>query len=751
VKFEDLYQANFKLLDDAVEDWGLLVRSLTDLQKQAKDGLHDKAVKADWHGVNAAVSKEFIGKTAGEFEDAAKEATSVHNILQDTRNELKHYKEQLHQAIENGRKKNLTVIPSGDGGFIVTMAVHPDRAGHGTKVPDHSVADEDQLRDEVQKILDSAAKSDNTATNVLMALVDESKYGFSGVVYKDRDSAEKAVKEADELAKLARKDPSQLTPADFDKINAGLKQYHDDPLFSEEFTERLGAQGTEKFWLGLTDQREGAHLAYDRGYRFAELQKNLSLTLATASQSDSAGMTAWKQQVIASGNKAVGTHGDVLGFQVMSNLMRNGDFDDRFMTDYGRALMKTERFYTDDGKNVAWQANICPQLNYEGTDGGWDPLNGYLKGLSNNPAAATDFFNDDFIPQDGDHKKAVSNFDYLFKQRHWPMDIHDTHDVHSIAGQNYLAQALEAATTGHPAGEMPTADTPAHTDAQTKLFQEIVSATADKQELLTDRGYMSDSMGQIASEYLPDINRGISDGSPSSPDYKDLAKLYPVDGSVANLDHREINKFLFAVGQNPQGYAAVDVGQKAYMSQLMDYHLNPDLPADHRYPGTHEFLVQHISERSGEISGVLGLGRQQGILGPAHEKDDAYAHAVGQYQNLISGGVGTAVGVGTSFIATPWIGAVAGGAAGTATSAAMTELFQNVQGHAVDNANDDAGAKWQTGLEATQDYARTAADTAAHRYHLSQSLGASAADSARQGYLNGPALVHGQDPGAMSS
>ncbi|MFI2206886.1 hypothetical protein ACH47Z_40485 [Streptomyces sp. NPDC020192] len=258
------------------------------------------------------------------------------------------------------------MIPSGDGGFIVTMAVHPDRAGQGTKVPDHTVAGEDHLRDQVQKILDNAAKSDSTATDVLMALVDESKYGFSGAVYKDRDQAEKAVQEADELAKLARKDPAKLTPADFDKINAGLKQYHNDPLFSEEFAELLGAQGTEKFWLGLNDDREGGHLAYDRGYKYAELQKNLGLTLATASQSDSAGMTAWKQQVIATGNRAVGTHGDVLGFQVMSNLMRNGDFDDTFMNDYGCALMKTERFYTDDGKNVAWQANICPPAQLRG-------------------------------------------------------------------------------------------------------------------------------------------------------------------------------------------------------------------------------------------------------------------------------------------------------------------------------------------------------------------------------------------------
>ncbi|MGM0351442.1 hypothetical protein [Streptomyces sp. Adlamb9] len=743
MKFEDLYQADFKLLDDAVSDWGQLVTNLTDLQKQARDGLHNKAVKADWHGVNAGVSKEFIGKTAGEFDDATKEATSIHNILKDTAGELRTYHQQLHQALDDGRKKNLTVISSGDGGFIVTMAVHPDRAAQGTTVPEHSVTDEDALRDQVQGILNNAAKSDSTASEVLMALVDESQYGFSGVVYKDRDQAEKAVQEADELAKLAKKDPAKLTAKDFDAINKGLKQYHDDPLFSEEFAERLGPAGTEKFWLGLTDNREGGHLAYERGYKYAELQKNLSLTLATASQSDSAGMTAWKQQVIDTGARAVGTHGNVLGFQVMSNLMRDGDFDDQFMTDYGRGLMKTERFYTDDGKNVAWQASICPQLNYEGSDGGWDPLNGYLKGLSNNPAAATNFFNDDFIPQDAHHKSAVSNFDYLFKQRQWPMDSNDIHGVHSTVGQNFLAQALEAATTGHPAGEMPTIDTPAHTPAEADLFKDIVSATADKPELLTDRGYMSDSFGQIASEYLPDINRANSDVP-----HTDL--LYPIDGSAAHLESGDVNKFLFAVGQNPEGYAAVEVGQKAYMSNLLQYHLDPNLSADHRFTGDHKLLVQTVAERSGEVSGMLGQGRMEAIGSTAKGKDDAFDHAVAQYQNLISGGIGTAVGVGTSFIGSPVAGGIVGGAAGTATGSALQWLFQDVQGDAADDAHDNEAKVWQSGLDRNSAYTMHATDLAVKRYHLSPDLVSYASHSAHQGYYNAQAILNGQDPGSTA-
>ncbi|GAA3117221.1 hypothetical protein GCM10017687_33540 [Streptomyces echinatus] len=111
--FNALYHANFKLLDDAVTDWSTLVDHLADLKKDAEDDLHKAALKADWAGVNAQVSREFIGKTAGEFGDAHTQATTIRNVLRDTQGELKSYHQQLTDAVSRGRKKNLTVTDAG--------------------------------------------------------------------------------------------------------------------------------------------------------------------------------------------------------------------------------------------------------------------------------------------------------------------------------------------------------------------------------------------------------------------------------------------------------------------------------------------------------------------------------------------------------------------------------------------------------------------------------------------------------------
>ncbi|MYX31389.1 hypothetical protein GTY75_33030 [Streptomyces sp. SID8381] len=760
---EALRHANFSLLDDAVTDWSTLVTHLEELKKDADDTLRKAANKADWAGVNAQVSKEFIGKTAGEFADAHTQATTIHNILRDTLGELKGYHRQLTEAIARGEKQGMKVS-GGKGAFTVTASEPAD--GNGQKA---TQGDVDALRTEIQGILDKATESDTSASTVLQAISDQSTLGFSDASYKDRDSADAAVKEADALAALAGKKPEDLSVEDFDRLNRGLKKYAEDPLFAERFATDLGPRKTLEFWAGLTDPARGNwDVGHKRLDQFDDLQRNLGLTLAHATQSDSGRMTEWKRGMIELGDKPLyGNHGGPMGFQVMSNLMRTGDYDDQFLKDYGTKLMETDRKLTDKGRhgNGAWQhLGMDPWLNRIGEDSGSDPLTGYLKGLSNSPDAATDFFNQEYVSKDdpdnpferdtdGNGKKgrvSLSNFQYLFEERDWPKES-DSHGDDLHTGQNNLALALEAATTGHPAGELPTVDTPAHNPGQTKLFEDIVASIADDDERLTKNSYMSDSMGQIASEYLPDIDRATTDvdAHPGKDDrdgqeaWERIQKLYPVAGSAAELKHQDVARFLFAVGQNPEGYAAVEVGQKKYMGDLMQYHLNPDLPENQRPHHDLELTVRAIARHSGDVSGTLAMGRNEAVAGPADAKDKDYDYAVSQWKNLLSGTVGTGVGVGTSFIASPAVGAGVGGAAGTATSMVLERLFKDAEGSAKDDAGPKIGEDWQNGRVNNADYTRAAASEAARSYHLAHpsDVGSWAEDESSKAFLDAGVYV----------
>ncbi|MFE5209698.1 hypothetical protein [Streptomyces sp. NPDC056600] len=755
--------ANFSQLDAAVEEWRLVSSNLETLAKDAEDGLHKTSLKANWAGENSQVTKEFIGKTAGEFKDAHTQATTIHNILKDTTGELKSFKQQLTDAIDRGLKKNLTVMDTGDGGFTVTMNVHPDRAAKGHTVPEHDASDVTALRDEVQGILTKATESDESARKVLTAIADQSRLGFSDAKYSDRDSAADAVRDAEELAKLAQQKPEDISPEEFDRLNAGLKEHAGDPLFAETFATTLGPKGVLDFWTGINDPHYGARLGYERVEQYGDLQKNLSLTLAAATQSDSPAMADWQNKMIALGDKPTGRDGyGPMGFQVMSNLMRAGDFDDSFLTRYGNALMQTERQLTGNGEhaNMAWtHMGMDARLNRMGDDSGDDPLTGYLKALSNSPDAATDFFNQEYVNKndednpferdtDGNGKKgavSLSNFQYLFEEREWPKEYALDGDELDT-GRNTLALALEAATTGHPAGELPTADTPAHTAEQARLFESVVSSVSDDPKRLTDHGFMSDSLGQMASEYLPDINRSMTDVDLDSNDPLDkeaqqrIMNLFPVAGEDARMQHHEVSRFLLTVGQNPEGYAAVDVAQKAYVANLMDYHLDPSLPVEQRYlPDDLNRTVEEIAHSAGEVGGALAVGRQEGIAGDAAEADKKYEESVQQRKDLVSAGVGTVVGAGTSLIASPIAGAVVGGAADAASSALIDAVFGEGKGTKLDEAAGEINASWETSEDHTKEYVRRAAEQAArtHGHEDSGDLAEAARSGVRQGFTAG--------------
>ncbi|MFJ2111012.1 MULTISPECIES: hypothetical protein [unclassified Streptomyces] len=676
---EALRNGNFASLGETITDWATVVKNLTSLEKDAREDMKAKADKANWAGVNATVSREFIAKTAGEFADAVTQATTIHNILKDTRDELISYRGQLNEAISRGASKNLTVMDTGEGSFTVTMNIHPDRAGKETLVPDHNQQDVDAFRDEIKGILDKAAESDRSAAQALRLIVDQAKDGFSDAKYKDRDAAAEAIKKADEMARIAKKDPKDLTAADFDKLNAGLKQYSNDPLFSERFAATLGPQRTLEFWAGVNDPYESWKLGSERSDQYGDLQKNLSLTLAAASQSDSAKMSGWKREITDLGGQPVGRSNGPMGFQVMSNLMRWGDYDDKFLKSYGSELIKAEKELSSNGRHtpMVWQRmGGDPKLNRTGTDSGSDPMTGFMKALSNSPAAATDFFSGTFVAKDEDHdferdtdgngkngKVGISNFQYLFEERDWPQEMNDKGDE-SVTGRDSLARALEAATTGHPAGTPPTAEDFTHSKEQSALFEEIVESVSENPERLAKNGFMSDSFGRITGEYMPDVNRTLN------PDQLTPDKLYLVSGSAANLEQSDVTRFLHTLGGNPDGFKYVTLGQHSYANTLMEYHFNnPNAYiSDPKFSDADNLkeAIGSIAKNSGEIQGTLAAGRAYEVENSGAEKDAEFNKSLDTAQSWAS----SAAGIGVGLVSAPYTGpgaAVAGGLAETAT------------------------------------------------------------------------------------
>jgi hypothetical protein len=660
--FDALRLGNFASFSTAISDWSSVVKSLETMKEDARDDLKCKADKASWAGVNATVSREFITKTAGEFSDAFAQATSIRNILRDTHDELVKYRNQLNAALDRGWEKKFSVVGVQGGGFKVYVNVHPEPANSEQAV--------ETLRNEIQDILDLATTSDSTAARALRAIAEQADYGFSGVEYNDRDSAAEALQKADAMAKLAM-DGKNMSAKEIAEFNRTLAKYKNDELFAAQFATKLGARPTLQFWADFADAHAGA-----RGKELKELQelqKNLSMTLATATLSDTDSMQGWKKDILNESNTSFRSSPTdpmkspvgALGYQVMSSLMGHGKYDAEFLDDYGKKLLKVDMapagspgMHTND----LWKSGQITDLVF-GKDDGRDPLVGYMKALSHNPEAATNAFAD---------KKVVE---------------HMLESIKYTDRDSSVGVALEAAVTGVGDGEIPTAPSP-HSETQVEIMKNVLHAVAQPDggaDLVTEG--IGDSLGNMASAYMPEISRVLAGRGAESIFLTDSA-------DPTGLDKTDTTRFLYEVSTDPNGRAGIIAGQTVYTSSALEAHIaNPSL-----YDGSQAEAVRTISESAGIIQGIVGhANADEGIkheIASETEQNEALK-TKGDYMKAVLG-AGVAAGATALFP----------GAAGAVTGAAAGGYFGGVAGLAVDRLLEGQRAEgatdralYQTGRE----------------------------------------------------
>ncbi|MDT0543504.1 MULTISPECIES: hypothetical protein [Streptomyces] len=392
--FEHVLHARLSRLNDAVEDWSAMITKLEELADEARSGLKARSDTARWEGANAAVTRPFVDKTAQEFEDALTQATSIRNVLRDALAAFTAAKEALRQIADHP-PTGVTIWPDG----VVVRSLHPDRRGTGNTDPGPSAETVDAVRDRIKHAVDQAAEADETVARALDDILAGHPYDFGSDHYTSledyrRQDREQAARDADAALALAAQGAS-LTEARLARLDSLLAANRDDPVFAERFATGLGARSTLDFYAALTDPRRSPRPGGARVKELGEIQKHLGLVLAQASHSDSPRMRAWKREVIDLGPRVLDLpdHQSAYGFQVMSNLMRDGVYDKRFLSDYGNALVGTDRAMKVP-RNF-WNGPLVQNnhLNFgAGTDFGRDPMTGFLKALGHHPAAATEFF-----------------------------------------------------------------------------------------------------------------------------------------------------------------------------------------------------------------------------------------------------------------------------------------------------------------------------------------------------------------------
>ncbi|KPC61314.1 hypothetical protein [Streptomyces chattanoogensis] len=656
---EALQHGNFSQLGEAVTDWTQMIGKLEKLKDRAENELDKKSKKANWSGVNATVTREFITKTAKEFGDAVTQARSIRNILRDTRDELIGYRGDLQDAIDRALKKKISVMGIGGGKFLVSSMCTPDE-----DQPTEGAIN--AVKNEIQGILAKATESDDSAAKALRALADQAKYGFSGAEYKDRDSAAEALAEAEHMAKLAKKDPEKLTARELATLTAGLKKYRNDELFSERFAVLMGPKGTLGFWAGTADthaRASGAELD-----QLKELQKNLSMTLATATHSDSAAMQEWKRDIINEGNTSFRPDPSdpyksplgVRGFQVMSSLMSHGKYDTEFLDDYGKKLLKADmapRGSVGTGTNEVWE-NADQSLDLVfGKGAGGDPVIGFMDALSHNSEAATNTFD------------SKATLDHVLQSTKY-----------TDRGVS-VGHALEAAVTGVSRGETPSEPVP-HSKTQVTIMKNIMNAVAqpDGGADLVKKG-IGGSFGHMASAYMPEINRTMAGQGAES--------IFLTNSAAPDdLERTDATRFLYEVARDTNGKAALLYGEGIYTSSVLEAHIaDPDL-----HDSTTNQKIGVIAKNAGVIDGIIAHSTADAEISEAKEGEKDWNESVKRegdyYKSVVSAGLGVgAVALAPQNLTGAMAGAAGGGFFGGIAGMAVDRFME---GREQDKAEDSA-------------------------------------------------------------
>ncbi|MGW2030294.1 hypothetical protein [Streptomyces sp. NPDC001811] len=715
LKYEDIIDAPVAKLKAAADDWSEMAGKLEKLATDAADGMKAKADRAAWEGVNAGVTRAFIGKTAKEFTDAAAEAKGVKLILEEGHAAIKKAKDDLVNIRDHeGPAAGIRV----DGKGRVTARNPLSEIPAARHDPDYSELLQQERRNieswqkRIDLIVDNCNDTDLALKNTLEANVTDRK-DFGAPTYTKLDQEEAA-----RAAALAAKG-RDMTHAELQQLNELLKDNSSSVEFSKDFYEKLGPKKSLAFFGQLsTDTYEYGKVDPERLKDVQELQKNLGLNLATASH-DKEFTDKWGPELRKLGTERIplakNDYGGPFGYQLLGGIMRYGNYDARFLNpiaEHVAQLHAKDPYMFADNKVV--NSPFKNPFNPSGVNGaGYDPATAMLEALGNSPEAAKKFFTDPPTAYNGDGTvnhgaaaglgkdkdgKAIDNYLDFFSNEKWESfpDVNSLDQKESKASLDQmpdaLGHALEAATLGYPAGH-PDAGMVRDADNAAVMQKVMEKYGADPGLLKKHHEAMADSLGVMGAGYIDDINWALDKNDPDSvfapgrnPDgHLDFADT--ADGNGRSV----VRGFLSTLGQHPDAYATVSTAEQVYTRSALEETVGPD-------GRIHEGAARATVRVGAEVQGMLDQSRADQVEATNLKTHEDYEKAVAKRSGWVEFGATAGIAAGVAFLpATAAVGtaAVLIPLATDTASGAAEQLIGQMVGDVSDNSVDEHKEKME--------------------------------------------------------
>ncbi|MFE1412854.1 hypothetical protein ACFW6F_18890 [Streptomyces sp. NPDC058746] len=663
--YENVMHAPLDKLQTAATDWKAMADKLDEMAEAARNGMKAKSDKAEWSGVTAGVGRAFVDKTAKEFEDAAKEARGVQQLLSDGHTTIKTAQDALKKAVQE--EAPAAGFQVDGAGKVTAIPMDPKTefaARHDPDYPEFKRKQEENRKAwqaKVDRLVEDVADADDSLARALRANVTDD-HDFSGPKYTTLDG-EQADRAADLMKKLS-KEPGGVArnPEALRELEDLLDDNRNDPEFAPDFYRKLGPDGTLEAYAKLSiDASTLGDAGKDRLAMVGNIQNDMGAMLGLATQKDTPNHldAAWTTDLMKAGRKEMQVTGDltskIYGYQALGALLHEGKYDKDFLTSVGRDMVAFDR---EHAKEWEHGAPYDPKtVLSQGKDGsrGFYPLTGLMDAMSHNPDAATAFFNEPVRQDsngdgivttadkavDGQHGKARGMVDYMLDKESWA-DAFDRAPGHPYGeagpGQEALGSALEAAVSGRAAGDEDAKPVP-HTKEMASIMERVVEKVGDDPSLVAQDpddedkkprlGPLAGHFGNMAAEYIPDLQASAENGG----------NQIKVSGTMAEFDEATVSRFLGAVAQDPGAYGAITNANQAFTAVLVN-----DVVQHHGQYTQLSEAVELAVQPGGQIAGMMTEARAQGMHGETAHANEEYVKGVEDGAKWINRGISAAGG-----------------------------------------------------------------------------------------------------------
>ncbi|MER7827753.1 hypothetical protein ABTX85_34935 [Streptomyces sp. NPDC096097] len=652
--YENVMNAPLGKLQTAVTDWTAMAGKLDEMAEAARNGMKAKSDKAEWNGVTAGVGRGFVDKTAKEFEDAAKAAKGMYQVLADAHATFKAAQDELKKLAAEAPAAGFRVDADGRV-TAIPLPTEGERnaARHDPDYQQTLNTARNAWQTRINRAVEDAQDADDSLVRVLRANASD-EHDFSGPKFTTLD-AEQVARAADLMKKVTGEGGTARNVEALRELEELLDDNRTDPEFSTGFYRTIGAEGMLEMYSTMSLDATGLGPAgKDRALMVANIQSDMGAMLGLATHKDVPNHldAAWTTQLMKAGRKEMAVYGGVqqiYGYQALGALLREGKYDTEFLTSVGRDMVAMDR---KDPR--AWEFHTPYGLETvlsQGQDGrGFYPLTGLMEALGNNPDAATAFFNEpvredsnkdgivtkDDKPVSGQHGKDQGMVDYMLDKKPYmdSFDISRTGDLHPA--QQAVGDALMAAVSHRAPGDEDSPPVP-HTKEMASVMERVVEKIGDKPELVDadpkdpdgPLNGLSGHFGQMAAEYMPDIQAAAENNS----------GLIKANGVMAEFDKSEMAGFLGAVAQDPDAYGAITNSQRAFTTTLIN-----DVIAHRGEYDDLDAAIHGAVHPGGQIAGILSEARVEGVYAENGHKQEEYVKGVEDNAKWINRAISAAGG-----------------------------------------------------------------------------------------------------------